>query len=999
MKFLSELAIKESFRRKCNFLVCLLACFLVSIVCLISKTVVSQGSLIFLMLGEREYGEMDIILKPKFEERSYRKVLPEDYYTDYYFINNTKFSEIMSKFKKEDNPYYTSTIRSIFNGNTNKFYSHVQIILINSTREKEIELGRNYPYSSLKKGECLIHESFKNEMNNNYLNITISAEYFLYNNLLINYYENKESYNPNITKLRTIDYRIPFSCKVVKTFKNNYGKVKASTKNIIFMEMEFFYQTLSEFIPNEIIRYFPNYRKKVYNINSNDYGTQLIVNFPKSRVNNYIESDYHKLLFKAVTYANTLTQTLNSIQHMQISMPLVSGMERYNYGSVLLNLILNIIIISLFSLSLILIYSLLVITTETNYFEFGILRLIGNTKKNIIILVILQCISFSIPGFILAFILHFRILNLINYAIQSLVNTNLNLSFSSRGFLIALIVNFLSPITAAILPIRGILRKNIATSLNTMINKTSGMKIEIISIEKKELNNLIVLGLITFLYGIAIYYFLPLSLISLNFGMLGAIFLWILFGILLGFVILSINIENILQKFVTHILLFFTRSYTKNLIIKNLTAHRIKNRKTSIMYSLSIGVFIMISVGLDLILQSAKKEQILDKGSEAIMESSVDYFTAKDIKESLIQMFNLNYIEYFSLKTPTISDNCFKRDTSIQNYGKSFDFTVYTKGISPSYFKATEKSDLKIEEQNKTYEKYILSEQLYLKENLGKVGLSAIFKWEFNANISKDFIFKINNNNYGDMKFITKPAFLLNSAPGLQMNSVPSMMIQRTSIISIPFYLDIINKCNKFYINSIDDLEIFDYDNLPINYVNFKFNSKLDIKTIIQGINDIVSESLDYYANLWFFNDMKENIDRITYLIYTVFYVVNTIVLFFCFFNLTASMTINIFDQKKEIAIMRSLGMKKRHVIFIFVCEAIILILSSSIIGTVIGSLISYTMSLQWQMFTTINVSYSIKISNLIYIIIFSILGGILSTIIPACRMLSTPIASLVKEI
>ena len=53
MKFLSELAIKESFRRKCNFLVCLLACFLVSIVCLISKTVVSQGSLIFLMIGER----------------------------------------------------------------------------------------------------------------------------------------------------------------------------------------------------------------------------------------------------------------------------------------------------------------------------------------------------------------------------------------------------------------------------------------------------------------------------------------------------------------------------------------------------------------------------------------------------------------------------------------------------------------------------------------------------------------------------------------------------------------------------------------------------------------------------------------------------------------------------------------------------------------------------------------------------------------------------------
>ena len=67
------------------------------------------------MLGEREYGEMDIILKPKFEERSYRKVLPEDYYTDYYFINNTKFSEIMSKFKEEDNPYYRFLMEILIN--------------------------------------------------------------------------------------------------------------------------------------------------------------------------------------------------------------------------------------------------------------------------------------------------------------------------------------------------------------------------------------------------------------------------------------------------------------------------------------------------------------------------------------------------------------------------------------------------------------------------------------------------------------------------------------------------------------------------------------------------------------------------------------------------------------------------------------------------------------------------------------------------------------------
>ena len=95
---------------------------------------------------------------------------------------------------------------------------------------------------------------------------------------------------------------------------------------------------------------------------------------------------------------------------------------------------------------------------------------------------------------------------------------------------------------------------------------------------------------------------MPLALISTNYGLIGLILLWILFGILLGFILLSQNIEHLLQKGLTYLLLFFTRSYTKLLILKNLAAHRIKNRKSSLMFSLSVGIFIMASVGFDIVL-------------------------------------------------------------------------------------------------------------------------------------------------------------------------------------------------------------------------------------------------------------------------------------------------------------------------------------------------------------------------------------------------------------
>ena len=62
MKFVLDHAIKESLRRKIYYFLCLFACFLVSLVSLIAKTVVAQGSVIFLMIAERRYGERDIIL-------------------------------------------------------------------------------------------------------------------------------------------------------------------------------------------------------------------------------------------------------------------------------------------------------------------------------------------------------------------------------------------------------------------------------------------------------------------------------------------------------------------------------------------------------------------------------------------------------------------------------------------------------------------------------------------------------------------------------------------------------------------------------------------------------------------------------------------------------------------------------------------------------------------------------------------------------------------------
>ena len=1001
MKFIFEYSIKENLRKKCNFFICLIACFLVSLVCLVAKTIIHQGTLIFLIIGEKDSGEMDFYLTPKVVTRNSSLLTIDDYHRDNAFINFTKFEEVMKNpnnvhEEENNNPFDTSVIRTYFSGYSP--FNELYLVLIDTEREKEIELGRSYPYNKLREGECLVHKNLIiNEQKK--FNITILMNNFITNTLLYYYHDMKnEKEKKNITSglefLSEFNQYITFTCDIVDTFNDTFGKEKGDDDDVVIMEQEYFYNYISNFIPKEILNYFPDYSNIVKNIKPHEYGNALVLNFPKNRLNYYMEDDYDILLDKGVRYMNNIVKKMGSLNNYKVKMPLINAMKKFKYGTTLLNLILNLILIGIFGLSLILIHSLLLITTETHSFEFGALRLVGNSKKNVILIIIIECICFSIPAFILALCFSYFILNIINDIIKDELKTDLNISITLNSFIIALVLNFLGPILSAIFPIRNILRKNIANSLNTIINKTQGMKIEVVSLQQKELASLIIFGLITFIYGASIYYFLPLSLISFNFGMMGAIFLWILYGILLGFTLLSRNIEHSFQKLLTNSVFFFSRTYTKLLILKNLAAHRLKNKKTSLMFSLSVGIFIMTSVGFDLIIQSTKNIIIMENGSEITVYNKEGYLTPGMISNPLMELYNKKLIDSFSLYSVYLNDICLGSDFYISNYGKTIDMESNLLSINSAFFSATSKNDLKISEQFKKYKHFSPSEQLYFSDFKGKVGVSGILNYQFNVHKNTEFLLKF-TNKHQEMVFLSQPAFILNGAGGLTMTSQPSSYVTRETIISFPLYLEMLQKCRNYFSESFEDFSIINYRNIPIWGISIKPKDNATPEDI-ESINSII-RLIGSKVEIWFFANMKNRLNISANIVYFIFYVVSTIVLIFCIFNLTASMTINIYQQNKEIAVFRSLGAQKKHIILIYIAESFILVLSSSIIGSLIGGIISYTMALQWAIFTNVNVTFNFPYGSIILIILFSIIGSILSTYFPAKNILKNSVAELIR--
>ena len=76
-----------------------------------------------------------------------------------------------------------------------------------------------------------------------------------------------------------------------------------------------------------------------------------------------------------------------------------------------------------------------------------------------------------------------------------------------------------------------------------------------------------------------------------------------------------------------------------------------------------------------------------------------------------------------------------------------------------------------------------------------------------------------------------------------------------------------------------------------------------------------------------------------------IFSVIVPITMFLCFFSLSSSMSANLFEQSKEVALLRAIGFIPSKIQRIYVYEAFLLVTSSSILGIMIGLFLGYIMA------------------------------------------------------
>mmetsp|Transcript_2266 Transcript_2266/g.3086 ORF Transcript_2266/g.3086 Transcript_2266/m.3086 type:complete len:122 (-) Transcript_2266:61-426(-) len=119
--------------------------------------------------------------------------------------------------------------------------------------------------------------------------------------------------------------------------------------------------------------------------------------------------------------------------------------------------------------------------------------------------------------------------------------------------------------------------------------------------------------------------------------------------------------------------------------------------------------------------------------------------------------------------------------------------------------------------------------------------------------------------------------------------------------------------------------------------------------------------------------------------------------MFLCFFSLSASMSANLYEQKKEVGVLRAMGFTKYRVRALYFYESLVLVLTSCTLGVLIGTIVGYTMLLQFNLFLQTNAAPFFPWVEFLLVIAISILCAFLSTWGPASNLTNRSVAGIFR--
>jgi len=939
----------------------------------------------------------------------------------------------------------TNCLDSLCPSSTVSKRTDVQLTAIDTIRESNMGLGRLWPLPPLQPDEAVITKSFSQEWGVKQgdtitLKITRGTRDLMQGVLARTLIHDRLS-NPSRVPdgngtsvldamLSTFGGHVYLPLRVIHVLGRSYGKFGSSDPRVI-VESEGFiervlrrahpmlthltsFREMAELIDKEEVHeaaehadpptlpfppmLYPLEASASIDISASRWATHVMFNHP-DRVSIYLSTNFDTIQARIIEWSSK-TIYFAGFTQLTSDLPVLNELGSTKMFSLYLGLILSIILTILFLLSLLLIYSLLTISVETFTFELGVHRMCGMPRAEIVKMLLVQSLSFSIPAWAIALVASQIGVAVVIGMLERSVEIPLDKHLTSDSIWLATTMGLCLPLLASILPIRAALGRNLQDSLDTRHSKTVGVAFNIErSVDTAISGAWMALGIGMSVLGFLIYYLVPLALLSFNLALFFNIFFALLLGMLLGLILLSLNFQPLFERFLVWSCLWWEQVAIQSLVLKSLVAHRLRNRKTSIMFALSLAFILFITSAFQIELYTAKARTFKSNGASMVVRPEWDgqTMTGNAVRqlEAILLKHQSTTVKDWGWVTSRLTNNGEWDDTVMSNLGHAYANPTDIWGVSPNLFSVSLNEYLIPSEDHPLPTSSPVSELLYTAAGSASavMGSSASSQFGLSTTLNgfqDSFLYVLQSSAKNDEPASLQfhrlaPAAFLDSAPRFEVGRFPSQKPQPT-IVSLPTF----QRLSRGMYPRLEDV--------PLSYCLLLFHGGATPSGKDALLSDLTSFGRRHGFNVWDERSVANGLDRSNSVMTIIFSVATYIAIFLCLFSLVASMLSNLLEASKEVAVLRAVGLTRVHVVRLFSEEAFVLVMSSSLLGIGIGLIMSLTMLAQRIIFTQLPVPFFFPWQSLLYTASGSVLCAFIAATVPARGIFQAPIASIMKS-
>jgi len=690
------------------------------------------------------------------------------------------------------------------------------------------------------------------------------------------------------------------------------------------------------------------------------------------------------------------------INEYSVAMPKLEELEQGEFLLLSATVIFWFIIILSMLITGILINSILSTSAEERIREFGILRVVGGKNRFSIKIMLFEGFLLGLIGSIIGIILGYFFTAPIAQIFLSYYDfgiSNIVFVIQPQTILTGFAIGIFISLGVSLIPAIKTSRKDIIKSITPFQTKEEGWEVKKESSVKVKS---ILIGLSISTIGMIIFILIPRILTTGDFMMIAWLLIGLLAAILIGLVLTSIGVIPLIQRIFLAIISPFIKKY--NQIIKiSLKRYRRRNTSTIVMFAISFSfIFFITSLAemekdnttLTLRFQYGSDLVMINEGGEQI-ENSITMDTVNElesmerVKNLAIALHNTIDIQRAIAAAYEFSEGSSIMDESSTEQLFSTIFQFYIAEERTKYI--VHAADIPNKDEleagfigiNREFTN-VIDRNLIIWNSPGS-GFEYSFNEMLEHNdtciISKAIADRLGVQNVGERIRLTFFDPKIENDPGNITlfrvvgisGGIPGFWNFRSSsmsangggvMVSLENYMRLMNVKNAGESEMIvDKIYMNLYDNSEMNIEDFKDDIRTEYDYLEFTIDDAATK-------IKMIEEMTERQSALLEII-LMFTVIISI------FGLISSMYSIMMERKFEIGILRSMGLKTRNVRNMFLIESMILMLSSGLMGTIIGTFSAYILETNMAIISEMPVIFSIPYDTLLRVFSLSIGIGI----------------------